>query len=241
VPGTNGVDLVTQNVVFAPEEFTAGGGHAVTLSGTVARSRVTTGNAADPRADIDLLVFRCSTSTSCTQVGSSGGATATEQVTLNNPEAGLHRIRVVGFSVPAGSTAYDLVDTWISPALGSVSSNDANALSPAGSSWTATAVIVKQGDRRRIVDATRELHTEQGIAATSWDQIAARARRRRHRPRRRRPPRRVTPRPRRHPGDDRPRHLAGDARRRPRHRRDRRGRGRHARGAARRRFAMMSR
>jgi AcrR family transcriptional regulator len=29
--------------------------------------------------------------------------------------------------------------------------------------------------RRRIVDATRELHTEQGIAATSWDQIAARA------------------------------------------------------------------
>jgi AcrR family transcriptional regulator len=29
--------------------------------------------------------------------------------------------------------------------------------------------------RRRIVDATRALHTEQGIAATSWDQIAARA------------------------------------------------------------------
>jgi AcrR family transcriptional regulator len=29
--------------------------------------------------------------------------------------------------------------------------------------------------RRRIVDATRALHTQQGIAATSWDQIAARA------------------------------------------------------------------
>ena len=29
--------------------------------------------------------------------------------------------------------------------------------------------------RRRIIDATRELHTEQGIAATSWDAIAARA------------------------------------------------------------------
>jgi AcrR family transcriptional regulator len=29
--------------------------------------------------------------------------------------------------------------------------------------------------RRRIVGATRALHTEQGIAATSWDQIAARA------------------------------------------------------------------
>lgn len=29
--------------------------------------------------------------------------------------------------------------------------------------------------RQRIVDATRELHCEQGIAATSWDDIAARA------------------------------------------------------------------
>jgi AcrR family transcriptional regulator len=29
--------------------------------------------------------------------------------------------------------------------------------------------------RRRIIDATRELHTEKGIAATSWDDIAARA------------------------------------------------------------------
>jgi AcrR family transcriptional regulator len=29
--------------------------------------------------------------------------------------------------------------------------------------------------RRRIIDATRELHTERGIAATSWDEIAARA------------------------------------------------------------------
>ena len=29
--------------------------------------------------------------------------------------------------------------------------------------------------RQRIIDATRELHTTQGIAATSWDDIAARA------------------------------------------------------------------
>ena len=29
--------------------------------------------------------------------------------------------------------------------------------------------------RQRIIDATRELHGEQGIAATSWDDIAARA------------------------------------------------------------------
>ena len=29
--------------------------------------------------------------------------------------------------------------------------------------------------RQRIIEATRALHGEQGIAATSWDQIAARA------------------------------------------------------------------
>src|ERR671934_476483 len=29
--------------------------------------------------------------------------------------------------------------------------------------------------RQRIIDATRELHGEYGIAATSWDDIAARA------------------------------------------------------------------
>src|SRR3990170_2374214 len=29
--------------------------------------------------------------------------------------------------------------------------------------------------RQRIVDATRELHAEQGVAATSWDDIAGRA------------------------------------------------------------------
>ena len=39
---------------------------------------------------------------------------------------------------------------------------------------TKRAAAVEQ-TRRRIVDATRELHREQGIAATSWEDIAARA------------------------------------------------------------------
>ena len=38
VPGTNGVDLVTQNVVFAPEQFTAANGNTVTMSGSVRRN-----------------------------------------------------------------------------------------------------------------------------------------------------------------------------------------------------------
>jgi AcrR family transcriptional regulator len=47
-------------------------------------------------------------------------------------------------------------------------------MSPRKYDMTRRASAVAQ-TRRRIVDATRELHTEQGIAATSWDDIAARA------------------------------------------------------------------
>jgi AcrR family transcriptional regulator len=46
-------------------------------------------------------------------------------------------------------------------------------MSPRNYDMSKRAAAVAQ-TRRRIVDATRELHTEQGIAATSWDDIAAR-------------------------------------------------------------------
>ena len=47
-------------------------------------------------------------------------------------------------------------------------------MSPRKYDMTRRASAVTQ-TRRRIIDATRQLHTEQGIAATSWDAIAARA------------------------------------------------------------------
>jgi AcrR family transcriptional regulator len=47
-------------------------------------------------------------------------------------------------------------------------------MAPRKYDMTKRAAAVAQ-TRRRIVDATRELHSEQGIAATSWDDIAARA------------------------------------------------------------------
>jgi AcrR family transcriptional regulator len=47
-------------------------------------------------------------------------------------------------------------------------------MSPRKYDMTKRAAAVAQ-TRQRIVDATRELHGEQGIAATSWDDIAARA------------------------------------------------------------------
>jgi AcrR family transcriptional regulator len=47
-------------------------------------------------------------------------------------------------------------------------------MSPRKYDMSKRAAAVAQ-TRRRIVDATLELHSEQGIAATSWDEIAARA------------------------------------------------------------------
>jgi subtilisin family serine protease len=111
----------------------------VTLPAGVTSYTVTTGGAADPRADIDLRVFRCDPT--CVQVGAGTGSTANERVTLNNPAAAQYQIRVEGFNVPSGSTAYDLVDTYVSPALGSLTSTDTDALRPAGSTWSPTATL----------------------------------------------------------------------------------------------------
>jgi subtilisin family serine protease len=141
----------------------------VTLPSGVTSYTVRTGNSSDLRADIDLVVLRCSTPTSCVQVGSSGGATAVEQVTLANPVASLYRIRIIGFSVPAGSTEYDLVDTYISAALGSLTSADANANHPSGSSWAPTATLTVNGlpGAGRKITGTLSVQTDAGVTVGS--------------------------------------------------------------------------
>lgn len=141
----------------------------VLLPAGVTSYTIRTGNASDPRADIDLVVLRCSSPTTCVQVGSSGGSTAVEQVTLANPVSSLYRIRILGFSVPAGSTAYDLVDSYVSPALGSISAADNNAVHPSGSSWSPTAALTVNalpGAGRKIT-GTLTVQTDAGVVVGS--------------------------------------------------------------------------
>jgi AcrR family transcriptional regulator len=52
--------------------------------------------------------------------------------------------------------------------------NFVNQMTPRKYDMSRRSAAVAQ-TRRRIIDATRALHTERGIAATSWDDIAARA------------------------------------------------------------------
>ncbi len=136
----------------------------VTLPSGVTSWTVRTGNAADVRADIDLFVFNCTTGT-CVQVGAGTTATSVEQVTLNNPGAGLYRILIDGFSVPEETTAYDLVDAYISPALGSLVSADTDAAHPSGSSWSPTATLTVNGQpgAGRSITGTLTVRTDGGV------------------------------------------------------------------------------
>jgi hypothetical protein len=88
-----------------------------------------------------------------------------EQVTLNNPGAGLYRILIDGFSVPEETTAYDLVDAYISPALGSLVSTDTDDAHPSGSSWSPTATLTVNGQpgAGRSITGTLTVRTDAGV------------------------------------------------------------------------------
>jgi subtilisin family serine protease len=97
--------------------------------------RATIGSPSDAAADLDLFVFDC-TAGPCVLAGQNADGDSEESVTIPNPAAGDWLVLVDGFAVPAGTTTYNYVDVFANPAFGSVSVTDANALRPAGSSWT---------------------------------------------------------------------------------------------------------
>ncbi|MGX1130717.1 hypothetical protein RKD49_002907 [Streptomyces glaucescens] len=77
---------------------------------------VTIGNVSDAAADLDLVVKNAAGD----EVGSSADGDSEESVSVPEPAAGTYTIEVVGYAVPAGSTAYDYLDVFFSEALGSV-------------------------------------------------------------------------------------------------------------------------
>ncbi|QIJ62692.1 S8 family serine peptidase [Streptomyces sp. JB150] len=81
---------------------------------------VTIGNVSDAAADLDLVVKNAAG----TQVGSSADGDSEESVSVAKPAAGTYTVEVIGYSVPAGSTAYDYLDVFFSSALGSVTVDD---------------------------------------------------------------------------------------------------------------------
>jgi hypothetical protein len=112
----------------------------VTVTAGSSSLRATIGNTSDPAADLDLFVYNCTTG-SCVLAGQSADGDSEESVTIASPAAGAWVVLVDGFAVPAGTTDYDYTDVFVNAAFGSVSVTDANALRPAGSSWTAPATV----------------------------------------------------------------------------------------------------
>ncbi|HSI52577.1 MAG TPA: hypothetical protein VK981_01325, partial [Ramlibacter sp.] len=70
-------------------------------------------------------------------VGSSGGATAAEEVNFRNPPAGVFTVRVVGFAVPSGAANFNLF-SWV---LGSTSAGNMTVTAPATATTGQTGTI----------------------------------------------------------------------------------------------------
>lgn len=77
---------------------------------------VAIGKVSDASADLDLTVKNAAG----TVVGQSADGDSEEAVSIASPAAGTYTIEVAGYSVPAGSTAYDYQDVFFSPSLGTV-------------------------------------------------------------------------------------------------------------------------
>jgi subtilisin family serine protease len=100
----------------------------------------TIGKTSDVSADLDLVVYNCTTG-SCAVAGSSADGDSEESVTIKNPAAGQWVVLIDGYAVPAGTTSYDYLDTFVNPAFGSIAVTDANAAHASGSTWTVPAAV----------------------------------------------------------------------------------------------------
>ena len=134
--------------------------------------RATIGGPSDPAADLDLFVYNCTTGT-CMLAGQSADGDSEESVTIANPAAGLWRIEVDGFNVPAGTTTYNYVDVFTNAAFGAVSVTDANAVRPSGSSWTVPGSVTANSAPAsgRVLLGNVQVRTDTNILVGSGDVI----------------------------------------------------------------------
>lgn len=100
------------------------------------RLDVVIGNPADATADLDLSLYRDGV-----LVAQDADGDSEESISLVNPPAGAYTAVVDGYSVPAGTTAYDYLDIYFSPALGSVSVPASSVTLANGASTTVAGTV----------------------------------------------------------------------------------------------------
>ncbi len=143
----------------------------VTIPAGATSLRATIGSPSDPAADLDLFVFNC-TSGTCVQAGSNADGDSEESVTIADPAAGLWRVLVDGFAVPSGNTNYNYIDVFFTTTpMGTISVTDANALRPAGSSWTVPATVTANAAPAtgRVLFGNVEVRTDTDVLVGSGD------------------------------------------------------------------------
>lgn len=125
---------------------------------------VSIGNVSDQAADLDLTVKNAAGAV----VATSADGDSEESVSIAKPAAGTYTIEVAGYSVPSGSTAYDYVDVFYSPALGTVKVDDTKTVTlPNGASTDVAAQVTAAAaapEGREFFGEVRLLN-ERGIAA----------------------------------------------------------------------------
>ncbi|XVV12338.1 S8 family serine peptidase [Actinoplanes sp. CA-131856] len=107
-----------------------------TLPAGSASLNVAIGNPADAAADLDLSLYLGDT-----LVGQDADGDSEESISLTNPAAGDYTVVVDGYSVPAGTTAYDYLDVYYSSALGAVTVPSTATTLANGASTTVTGAV----------------------------------------------------------------------------------------------------
>lgn len=103
------------------------------------------GSTSDGGADLDLLVYDC-TSGSCVLAAYSADGDSEESVRVADPTPGAWRVLIDAYSVPAQTTEFDYLDTVSLPGLGSIDVTDTEAARPTGTSWTVPGTVTASAD-----------------------------------------------------------------------------------------------
>ncbi len=128
----------------------------------------TIGRPSDLGADLDLTVTG-------PRSGQSADGDSEESVTISSPPAGTYTVTVEGYAVPAGTTAYDYVDVYLSPRLGSLVVTDEFALRPTGATWTVLGRVVgaQPAPAGRALFGRVSAVTPEGVVLGSTDVVVS--------------------------------------------------------------------
>src|SRR6478672_2001185 len=135
--------------------------YTVDVPAGATRLDVAIGNPADVSADLDLYVLKDGV-----VVGQSADGDAEESVSLTDPAPGTYPVRVDGYAVPAGTTAYDYRDVFYSPGLGTLDVPSASKSLAQGSSSALSGTVTAQGtpgDGRQLFGEMTVLSSEGAV------------------------------------------------------------------------------